>query len=162
MMDTVIQIICAALGTLGFSLMFRVRPCHLPVATLGGALCWSCYLLVWQGSANVFLSTLTATALICIWSEAMARMRKAPANIFLIPGIIPLLPGGAMYYAMSGILYKDMDLFTKKGQEVAFVAVGIAAGIVVGSEIFRLYLSVRSRRRLVAEAKLQAQNHQEN
>ena len=153
-MESVIQILCAALGTLGFSLMFRVRPVHLPAATLGGALSWTFYLLVWQGSASVFLSTLAAAALICVWSEAMARLRKAPANIFLIPGIIPLLPGGTMYYAMSGIVNKDVALLLQKGQEAAYIAVGIVAGIVIGSEFFRLYLSIRSRRRRVAEEKL--------
>lgn len=153
MTNAVTQVICAALGTLGFSLMFRVRPAHLSVAILGGALSWACYLVVWQGSASVFFSTLAAAALICLWAEAMARLRKAPANIFLIPGIIPLLPGGAMYYAMSGIVHRDVALLLAKGQEAAFIAVGIVGGIVIGSELFRLYLSARSRHRRAGEGR---------
>jgi hypothetical protein len=35
--------------------------------------------------------------------------------------------------------------------------VGIAAGIIIGSELFRLYLSIRSRRRRAIEKKMSDQ-----
>ena len=60
-------------------------------------------------AGNVFLSALVASMGVCLWSEGMARVRKAPANIFMIPGIIPLLPGGALYYTMSALIGGDMD-----------------------------------------------------
>ena len=88
MREAVIQIICAGLGTLGFALFFQVRRQHLITASLGGALSWLCYLAVREICASVFLSSLVASAVICLWSEAMARIRKAPANVFLIPGIV--------------------------------------------------------------------------
>lgn len=142
MKEALIQIICSGIGTLGFALFLHVRPRHLPVVTFGGFVSWVCYLLVWQGTASFFISSLVASAVICVWSELMARMWKAPANIFLIPGIISLLPGAAMYYAMSGVINTDMALFVRKGEEAAFVAVGITVGIVVGSEIVRLVLGM--------------------
>lgn len=156
MREAVIQIICAGLGTLGFALFFQVRRQHLITASLGGALSWLCYLAVREICASVFLSSLVASAVICLWSEAMARIRKAPANVFLIPGIVPLLPGGALYYAMSGIVSGNLDQFVQKGRETALVAVGIAGGIVIGSEIVRLILSIRLHHRRSLEAKRRA------
>ena len=41
-----IQILCGGLGTLAYALFFHVRPRHLLLATLGGALSWLLYLLV--------------------------------------------------------------------------------------------------------------------
>ena len=156
-MEHVTQIIAAALGTLGFAFLFSVAPRHLPLVTLGGALSWTFYLIAWEQGASVFVSTLVSAALICLWSEGMARLRKAPANIFLLTGIVPLLPGGALYYTMEAIVSKNMSQIVRKGAETGSIAVGIAVGIIIGSELFRLYLSVRSHRRRVMEEKMRNQ-----
>lgn len=155
-MEHIIQIISAAMGTLGFALLFQVNRRHLPLIFLGGALSWLFYLIAWEQGAGVFVSTLISAALICLWAEWMARVRKAPANIFLLTGIVPLLPGSALYYTMEGIVSKNMSQIVRKGAETGYIAVGIAAGIIIGSELFRLYLSIRSRRRRVMEEKLAA------
>ena len=57
MNHAVLQVLCAALGTLGFSVFFRVRASHLPIATLGGALSWAVCLLVQAAGGSVFFST---------------------------------------------------------------------------------------------------------
>ena len=147
MNEALIQLLWGTLGTLGFSLFFRVRLRHLPAATLGGALSLICYLPVYHWSESFFFATLAAAALVCFWSEGMARFRKAPANVFLIPGIIPLLPGSALYYAMDGVVNSDMDVLIRKGSETAFTAVGIAGGILLASEVVRLILYVLESRR---------------
>ena len=36
-------------------------------------------------------------------AELLARLLKAPATIFLVIGIIPLVPGGGLYYTMDYI-----------------------------------------------------------
>ena len=82
-----LQIFCGALGTLGFALFFFVRPKHLLLATLGGALSWLIYLLVLHGGGGVFLAALVSSMAVCFWSEALARVRKAPALIFLLPAV---------------------------------------------------------------------------
>lgn len=155
MREAIIQVICAGIGTLGFALFFNVRPCHLPIATLGGALSWVCYLLVFHQDQSFFLASLVAALAICLWSETLARIRKAPANTFLIPGIVPLLPGSALYRCMSAVVQQDMDVFIQKGVETLLVAVGIAGGILVASELVRLFFSVRSRHQR-AKAKKEA------
>ena len=91
-----LQIFCGALGTLGFALFFFVRPKHLLLATLGGALSWLIYLLVLHGGGGVFLAALVSSMAVCFWSEALARVRKAPALIFLLPGIVPQLGVGIL------------------------------------------------------------------
>ena len=142
-----IQILCGGLGTLAYALFFHVRPRHLLLATLGGALSWLLYLLVLARDGNVFLSALVASMGVCLWSEGMARVRKAPANIFMIPGIIPLLPGGALYYTMSALIGGDMDTVMLKGKETGLMALGIVVGILVASELVRMILWAEIRRK---------------
>ena len=152
MSEVIVQIVCAALGTLGFALLFHVRPCHLPVATFGGALAWVCYLLAEQLGAGLFLSSLLAALVVCLWAETMARIRKAPANVFLIPGIIPLLPGSKLYYTMNAIVSRDSETLFLQGTGTALIAVGIVGGIVVASEVVRIYLGIQEWRRKKGQA----------
>lgn len=135
-----LQIFCGALGTLGFALFFFVRPKHLLLATLGGALSWLIYLLVLNGGGGAFLAALVSSMAVCFWSEGLARIRKAPALIFLLPGIVPQLPGGALYYSMSALIQEDMDTFFQKGKEAGLVALGIGVGILIASEVVRLLM----------------------
>ena len=60
-----LQIFCGALGTLGFALFFFVRPKHLLLATLGGALSWLIYLLVLHGGG------------VCFWLPSFLRWPSA-------------------------------------------------------------------------------------
>lgn len=145
--EAVLQVICGGLGTFAFAFFFHVRSCHLPVATLGGVLSWTIYLLVDRAGGSVFLSSLVAAIAICLWSETMARVRKAPANVFLLPGIVPLLPGGALYYTMDALVNTDMAVFIRKGKETGFMALGIVGGILIASELFRLILWGQYRRK---------------
>ena len=77
----------------------------------------------------------------------MARWRKAPANVYLIPGIVPLLPGSALYYAMEGAIYSDMEVFTQRGIDALLASLGIAGGILIASEIVRIILVVQYKAR---------------
>ena len=151
MKEVMIPLFWGTLGTLGFSLFFRVPLRHLPAAAVGGALSLACYLLMRSGEQSVFFSTLSAAFAACFWAEGMARLRKAPANIFLIPGIIPLLPGSALYFAMEAVVTSDMEAFVRKGSEAGFVAVGIAGGILIASEIVRLLLYLQQVRKTVGQ-----------
>jgi len=136
--QSILQVACAGLGTLGFALFFRVRAVHLPAATLAGVLSWSAYLVIHAAGGSVFFSTLVAALLVCLWAETMARRRKAPATIFLVSGIVPLLPGSALFYTMDSVVQGDMDTFLAKAAETVFVAVAIAGGILIASEIIRV------------------------
>ena len=147
MTESILQIFYASMGTLGFALFFSVRSRHLLMATLGGTLSWSCYLVVMALDGRVFISALIAAIAICFWSELMARLRKAPANVFLMPGIVPLLPGGSLYYTMNALVQGDVEEFTNRGLETALIALGIAVGIVIATEIVRLMMSISRRRR---------------
>ena len=102
MKAALIQILMGAIGTLGFSIYFRVSERNVAAATFGGALGWGVYLLCFHLWGNVFAANVVATAVVYFWSVAMARVLKAPSNTYLSPGIIPLLPGGPLYSPWPG------------------------------------------------------------
>jgi uncharacterized membrane protein YjjB (DUF3815 family) len=71
-------------------------------------------------------------------AEIFARMFKAPATVFLITGIIPLVPGGGLYYTMDALIDGNMALFAEKGIEAAGIAGAIAAGSSLVSSMVRI------------------------
>ena len=143
--DAAFQTLAAGFGTLGFALLFRVPRDKLFPATLGGILAWALFLGMRALGIGLFLSNLAAAAAVSLYAELMARGIHAPANLFLVPGIIPLLPGGALYRTMLALVQGD-EAVRSLGRETLIVCLGIAAGIVVVSVPFRHLLLVLRQR----------------
>ncbi|MCD7873068.1 MAG: threonine/serine exporter family protein [Clostridiales bacterium] len=145
MKEALWQIVTAAIGTLGFSIYFRVNEKHVAVSTVGGALGWGIYLLMFHYTSQLFAANFVATLVVYIYSEICARIFKAPANVFLIPGIIPLLPGNALYYTMRGLVDSNSEMMKTNGINTLAITFGIAAGIVVGTMIIPYFLRLKNK-----------------
>ena len=63
----------------------------------------------------------------------MSAILKAPSNVYLVPGTIPLIPGGALYYTMKSLIDGNEAMFKEKLIATATVTVGLATGIIVGT-----------------------------
>ena len=131
----------AALGSLGFALLFRLRPEHLPLAAIGGALNWSVYLLVLNMTDDIFVASMVASIFCALYAEIISKVQKTPATVLLIPSVVPLIPGGSLYYTMIGVVEKDFDsaLFYAKltTQYGLAIALGIAIVWTVWAALFQ-------------------------
>lgn len=120
----------AGIGALGFSLLFNVRKELLPAAAFGGFLDWGVYMMAeWFFGGGVFLPSVVAAAFASLYAEAMARVEKAPATVFYIPALIPLIPGGSLYYTMSYAVLGQWEQVKSYGASTAYCALGIAVGM---------------------------------
>lgn len=131
-----VQIITAAVGTAGFALIFRVHRRRIVPAALVGMLSWGVYLFSFSCSESIVASSVIAAAFAGICAGVLSFVMRCPSNVFLIPGIIPLLPGGALYCTMSAVLKKDQQVFAAKGMETVSTAFGIAMGILAVQALF--------------------------
>ena len=129
MTEIIIQIITAALGSLGFALLYRLRPEHLPLATIGGALAWGIYLFALKYTENIFASAMIATVFCTLYAEVFAKVQKTPATVLLIPSVIPLIPGSALYYTMSSIVQRNLTDAWFYARLTIQYALAIALGI---------------------------------
>lgn len=139
MKEAIIQVLMAGIGALGFSIYFRVNEKNVIASTIGGALGWAVYLMFFFISKSLFLGNFMAALFVCLYSELMSRRLKAPTNIYMVPGIIPLLPGGALYYTMYGIVSANESLFKRSCQNTFEITFGIAFGIVVGTVLMHYF-----------------------
>lgn len=132
MNDALIQGISALVGTLGFSLMFRLKGKKLICASLGGAVVWGAYyLLNTFVFEDVFVCNLIASMIATAYSQILARILKAPATLFIFPSIVVLVPGGMLYYSMGDIISGNMTNGIVGAVETLKVAVALAFGIVI-------------------------------
>lgn len=129
MRQVIIQLLAAFLGSMGFSMVFGLRRRFLIVASLGGFLAWTVYLLVGLWLHVSFLSYLLAAAFSVLYAEALAHLLKSPATLFLTPAIIPLVPGSSLYFAMSMAVRGEMAQARSYGVATLQAALAIAAGM---------------------------------
>lgn len=126
----VLQLLTAFLGSIGFSLLFGMRGKHLIPASLGGVLVWGLYILFSMLIHDEgFMACLIAAAAAVIYAEALAHLRKCPATIFVIPAIIPLVPGSGLYYTMANAVRGNIADAKLYGSQTLETALAIAAGI---------------------------------
>ena len=123
------QLATASIGSLGFALLFGLRAKHLAPAALGGMITWGIYLGVHALIPSLFLANLCASIFAVTYAELMAHLQKCPATLFVIPGVVPLVPGGALYYAMDCAVKGNLTGAGAHAHQTLIIALAIAAGI---------------------------------
>lgn len=145
MKEMIIGIITAFLGTLGFTVVFRSKKQHIFAISMGGALSWAAYLASEVFFDSVPLCYFIASAAVGLYSEVFARILKTPTtNIFAV-AVLPLIPGGALYYTMRYAVNGHWNEFLVQGNITLGIAVAIALGILSVSTAVKL-LSVAKMR----------------
>ena len=139
MTPVVIKIIAGFISTIGFAILFRLKPVHWLLAGIDGLIACVCYFMLLDFFDTDLLPNLIASFACAFFAEILARIAKAPSTVFLLPGIITLVPGGSLYYTMSNLLSEN---YVEAGHWLlltAEVAVAIGGGIIAAS-ILRIIL----------------------
>ena len=90
-------VIATFVGILGFCSVFSCPYKLIVVCCTEAALCWAVYLFcVSLGCSSVWASFYGA-AFVDLASQILARKLKAPVIIFLVMGVLPLVPGYGIY-----------------------------------------------------------------
>ena len=68
-----------------------------------------------------------------------------PATIFVMPGIIPLVPGVGLYRSMLCLVRNDIDVFLSTGVRTLFISGIIAVAIAVVNALARQIFGKREK-----------------
>ena len=123
---------------LGFGIIFNIRGKRLFYAALGGGIGWFVYLFVLQFNVSATLSLFAASFAVGIYAEIMARMLRNPVTTFVVSALIPLVPGGGMYYTMLESIQGNSSHSLSLGMETIMNAGAIAVSIVLATSITRI------------------------
>ncbi|HWT74527.1 MAG TPA: threonine/serine exporter family protein [Mobilitalea sp.] len=134
----VIQGISAFFGTAGFAILFYLPKKYLIHAGATGSLGWVIYLLVLQPNNDKVLANFAATLFVALTAHILARVYKTPVTMFLIPGVIPLVPGAGMYHIVQSIIDNSVEKTSYYFYQTLQMAGSIALGIFIMDTVFRI------------------------
>lgn len=137
------QVVAAFLGTVTFALMCGVpRKYRLHCGICGGA-GWWLYLLLEQSGCTVSEATFFAAVLIIVLARFCAVLGRCPATVFVISGIIPLVPGAGVYWMVHYLVLGRTEMAWEYGFAAVKTAVAIVLGIVLVFELPQSLFRIR-------------------
>lgn len=142
MMDIFMQFILALFATLGFAVIFRVPVRRIPVCVTIGALGWITYLVTVYTIDSAVFGNFFGACMVGLCSTLAAIVFKDASTIFVIPGILCLVPGAKIFYTMEALLNGDIEEMAHVGIETLLMAGAIAMGLLVMGAITRVIRSL--------------------
>ena len=141
-MQAAFQTLTGTLGAVSFSIIFNVRGKKLAVSAAGAAVSWMVYLFFVHMGRDKALGLLGATVTAAILSEIFARIVKVPVMILLVPMIMPLVPGGDLYYATTWLVQGNrteagayLTLLIREAGAIAFGIILVTCIVQVGMRV---------------------------
>ena len=120
------------------SLYFNTRYFHAVISGLLGVMSYFVYLLIREYMGNEAMGFFIGTVAVAVSSEILAVLMKNPATVFLLSGLLPLVPGGGLFYMMRAVIQKRFTEAFYTGYQTVMAAAAIALGVAVVSSVFRI------------------------
>lgn len=118
---------------------------HIIWGGLLGAVGWGLYKIIFYYSSSLAISFIIGSFAVALLSEILASILRSPATVFLLPGLLPLVPGGGIFSMMRYAVMKQFDMALHTGYETTVEALSIALGIAVASSIGQIIKAVISK-----------------
>lgn len=127
--DGLMQILWAGVGSLGFCLLFNVRRERFVHIMAGAMITWAIYLAAQAVGQSVFVCSLLSAVFATIFCEILALWLKAPVTAFLMPVLIPLVPGGGLYNTVYHLITRDSAMMRGYANDTIMTCFGLVLGI---------------------------------
>ena len=144
-MSYLIQFIAAIMSTVGFALVFSVPLKTLVVSAINGGFGWVIFKYVIDTTGSKYIAVFLSALSITFVSEMLARRLRYPASVFIIPGIINLVPGEGIYNTMGYFVNNQTELAIESFYSTIVVAGSISFGILLASSFSTSLKSFRTR-----------------
>ena len=137
----------AGVAALGFAILFNVPVRALAACFVNGALGHALRTILMHYGVGIEAATLAGAVLIGSLGVGCARLWKAPAPVFTVPGAITLVPGTFAFHTMLGLLQLAAATNSDAGADIlwnisfnatktAFILAAIAVGIATPTLLF--------------------------
>ena len=123
-------------GASGFSSVYlHSKPLDILIGAFCGAAGWFVFTFTSGVGASSYLA---GSFVVAVMAEILGAMLKTPATVFLLPGLLPLVPGGGMFLTMRSAVNGLMAESLSNAYTTLFAAGSIALGIALASSGRRL------------------------
>ncbi len=135
----IIQIITGFIGSLCFGVLFNLKGKRLAAGALGGLLSWGIFVLFSQFILSEPINYFLVAVVISIYAEVLARVLKTPATPIITTSLIPLIPGGSLYYTVASAFDSSFGVFSERAFYTLKLAAALALGMIVVLAVWRLF-----------------------
>ncbi len=125
----ILEIIAALIIVITFGAVFQAPKKSLLLLGLTGSLCWASFLFAQYLGNNIVIASFIAAFIVGICGEVFARLIKLPVTVFVIAGIIPLVPGVPAYNTMLFFIKREYIMGVEEGINTLMIAGAIAFAI---------------------------------
>jgi uncharacterized membrane protein YjjB (DUF3815 family) len=132
------HLLLSFLAAAAFGIIFNAPKSSLLQSGFVGMLGWFIYILLTSNGAEEVNATLIASFVIALASQVFAKLYRTPIIIFIVAGIIPLVPGGMAYDAMRNFVENDYNIALALAAKAFLISGAIAMGIVFSEVINQL------------------------
>ena len=121
-----LQFVISYLATMLFSIIFNAPRRLLLACGFVGAMGWFIYKLTVDLDLGKVMASFLGSFILALMSHVMSRRYKRPVIIFIVPGIIPLVPGGLAYEATRFLVSNQYTHAVNTFLEVTLISGAIA------------------------------------
>lgn len=139
-MEYLAQLVTSFIGSAGFGIIFNAPRESIVKCGLVGMIGWICYYILTQNGIDSIPATAIASALIALISQFFAKLYKTPMTIFIVGGIIPLVPGGMAYNAMRSFVENDYNSAINYAAKSFLISGSIAIGLILSEVLYQIAL----------------------
>ena len=122
--------------------LYLMRP-KVTCSLWAGAVAWTIYQFTVGMDLGKVGASFLGSLILGLMSHTMSRRYKRPVIIFIVPGIIPLVPGGAAYEATRYLVSNNYTYAVNTFLEVTLISGAIAFGILVSEIIYYIYTRIK-------------------
>ena len=141
------NVICPFLGTVGYALLFNVPKRFYLSCGFTGMAGWLVYQAIVSRTLSAPSASFLGTMAVVFLSRVLSVEKKCPITVFLVAGILPLVPGAGIYYTVYYLVTNQLAEASRRGMESVKVAFAIVLGIVlilaVPGELFQRMVGLR-------------------
>ncbi|MFT3837738.1 MAG: threonine/serine exporter family protein [Myxococcaceae bacterium] len=128
-----LQLVALVIATVSFGVLLKVPVKQLPTAVVAGAMTWGMSQATrhLNGAHAAFLAALV----LAVGANLYARFTSKPAQLFLLPGLLILVPGALSFRSLDALLRGDYLAGANQFADVLVTAGALAMGLLVANVV---------------------------
>ena len=138
----ILNLIFSYLAALFFGVIFDIPKRLYHTTGIVGACGWIVYTIFYDTlEFHTIYSNFFGGLALGLLSHVMARYKKEPVILFMVPGIIPLVPGALAFDATKNLILIQFSKAINTMLEVTLIAGAIALGLLFADQISKLIIT---------------------
>ncbi|AMQ19937.1 threonine/serine exporter family protein [Geobacillus sp. JS12] len=134
----IVQLLLSFVASSLFGVIFNIPKRLLPHSGFVGMSGWAMYMAAARSGMDGVAATFAAAFFVAFLSNGFARRYRAPATIFIVPGILPLVPGGTAFEAMRHVVMNDYNAAIPLAAKAFMISGAIAMGLIFSEVVNQL------------------------